>query len=117
MAWTIDSDRPVYLQIVEHITNEIFSGRIKPGEQIKSVRDLATEAAVNPNTMQKALQELERIGLVFTRRTSGRYVTEDAELIRKQKDKKTKEQLDAFLERMGNIGISREDLIRLLKDK
>ena len=117
MAWIIESDRPVYLQIVEHIMNDIFSGRIKTGEQIKSVRDLAAEAEVNPNTMQKALQELERIGLVYSKRTSGRYVTEDAELVRKLKEEKMVEQLKIFLERMENIGISKQDLIRILESK
>lgn len=115
MAWIIDSDRPVYLQIVEHIMNDIFSGRIKAGEQIKSVRDLAAEAAVNPNTMQKALQELERIGLVYSKRTSGRYVTESTETIQKLKEEKTLEQLQSFLKRMENIGISKQDLIRILE--
>ncbi len=117
MAWIIEPDRPVYLQIVEHIMNDIFAGRIKTGEQIKSVRDLAAEAAVNPNTMQKALQELERIGLVYSKRTSGRYVTEDAGLVNKLKEEKTAEQLKLFLERMENIGISKEDLIRILESK
>ncbi len=117
MAWIIESDRPVYLQIVEHIMNDIFSGRIKTGEQIKSVRDLAAEAEVNPNTMQKALQELERIGLVYSKRTSGRYVTEDAELVRKLKEEKMVEQLKIFLERMENIGIGKQDLIRILESK
>lgn len=115
MAWIIDSDRPVYLQIVEHIMNDIFSGRIKAGEQIKSVRDLAAEAEVNPNTMQKALQELERIGLVYSKRTSGRYVTESTETIQKLKEEKTLEQLQSFLKRMENIGISKQDLIRILE--
>lgn len=115
MAWIIDSERPVYLQIVEHIMNDIFSGRIKAGEQITSVRELAAEAAVNPNTMQKALQELERIGLVYSKRTSGRFVTEDTELINKLKEEKTIEQLQSFLKRMENIGISKEDIIRILE--
>lgn len=115
MAWAIEADRPVYLQLVEHIMFEIFSGRIKAGEQIKSVRDLAVEASVNPNTMQKALQELERFGLVYSKRTSRRFVTEDLDLIKRLKEEKTEEQLMIFLNRMEKIGISRQDLVRILE--
>ena len=77
MAWTLDSDRPIFLQIVERIQTDIVSGRYQPGDKLPSVRDLAAEASVNPNTMQKAFAELERTGLVYSRRTSGRFITED----------------------------------------
>ena len=76
MAWTLDSDRPIFLQIVERIQTDIVSGRYQPGDKLPSVRDLAAEASVNPNTMQKAFAELERTGLVYSRRTSGRFITE-----------------------------------------
>lgn len=78
MAWELDSDRPIFIQIVERIQMEIISGKYSPGDKLPSVRDLAAVAAVNPNTMQKALTELERTGLVYSQRTSGRFITEDA---------------------------------------
>lgn len=81
MAWTLDSDRPIFLQIVERIQTDIVSGRYQPGDKLPSVRDLAAEASVNPNTMQKAFAELERTGLVYSRRTSGRFITEDCHMI------------------------------------
>ena len=85
MAWTLDSDRPIFLQIVERIQTDIVSGRYQPGDKLPSVRDLAAEASVNPNTMQKAFAELERTGLVYSRRTSGRFITEDCHMIEQLK--------------------------------
>ena len=72
MPWNLTSDRPIFLQIIEIMQLSIVSGKYAPGDKLPSVRELATEAAVNPNTMQKALQELERSGLVYSKRTSGR---------------------------------------------
>ena len=69
MPWELDNDRPIYLQLMERIQQDIVSGIYKPGDRLPSVRDLAVEAAVNPNTMQKALSELERSGLVYSQRT------------------------------------------------
>ena len=77
MAWNLDSDRPIYAQLLERIQLQIVSGIYGPGDKLPSVRDLAAEASVNPNTMQKAFAELERSGLIETKRTSGRFVTED----------------------------------------
>ena len=86
MAWELDSDRPIFIQIVERIQMEIISGKYSPGDKLPSVRDLAAVAAVNPNTMQKALTELERTGLVYSQRTSGRFITEDAKMIEELKN-------------------------------
>ena len=74
MPWNLDSSRPIYLQIIERVQMDIITGRYQPGDKLPSVRDLAQEAAVNPNTMQKALSELERSGLIYSQRTSGRFV-------------------------------------------
>ena len=81
MPWDLDNDRPIYLQLMERIQQDIIAGVYKPGDKIPSVRDLALDAAVNPNTMQKALAELERNGLVYSQRTSGRFITEDEETL------------------------------------
>ena len=80
MPRNLDSSRPIYLQIIERVQMDIITGRYQPGDKLPSVRDLAQEAAVNPNTMQKALSELERSGLIYSQRTSGRYITEEKEL-------------------------------------
>ena len=86
MSWNLDSERPIYTQIIERITLDIISGIYAPGARLPSVRDLAQNAGVNPNTMQKALSELERTGLLFSQRTSGRFVTEELAIDRKNKN-------------------------------
>ena len=104
MAWELDSDRPIFIQIVERIQMEIISGKYSPGDKLPSVRDLAAVAAVNPNTMQKALTELERTGLVYSQRTSGRFITEDAKMIEELKNNLAQEQIKEFLENMSKLG-------------
>ncbi|HIV26284.1 MAG TPA: GntR family transcriptional regulator, partial [Candidatus Scatomonas pullistercoris] len=86
MSWNLDSQRPIYVQIVERVQLDIITGRYAPGSRLPSVRELAAQAAVNPNTMQKALSELESGGLIYAQRTSGRFVTEDLEKIRGAKE-------------------------------
>ena len=81
MPWNLNSDRPIFIQIIEKIQMDIISGAYRPGDKLPSVRELAQEASVNPNTMQKALSELERTGLVYSQRTSGRFITEDTIMI------------------------------------
>lgn len=115
MAWNLDSDRPIYSQILEQIQMQIAAGIYEPGEKIPSVRELAADAGVNPNTMQKALAELEHRNLVVTLRTSGRVVTEDLNMIRETKNQLAKEQIDDFLKRMKALGFEREDILIMLK--
>ena len=114
MAWILDSDRPIYIQIVEEIKLRIISGLYTPGGKLPSVRELATEAAVNPNTMQKAFAELERSGLIITQRTSGRTVTEDAILIDEIKTSLAKEQIHQFFDNMKQLGYLKEDALKLV---
>lgn len=85
MEYNFDNERPIYIQLVEMLKIEIISGRIKSGEKLPSVRDFAMKAKVNPNTMQKALSELERENLIYTERTNGKYVTDDEKFDRKYK--------------------------------
>ena len=85
MAWNLNSERPIYSQLMERITFDIISGIYPPGSQLPSVRALAQDAGVNPNTMQKAMAELERTGLIYSQRTSGRFITEDLGMIDKTK--------------------------------
>lgn len=114
MTWELKSDRPIYLQLVEQLELDIVSGRYQPGDKFPSVRDLATEAAVNPNTMQKALAELEDLELLYTQRTSGRFVTEDVEKIRQVKEKLARQQLELFFDNMRKLGLSQEEIVSLL---
>ncbi len=115
MAWTLDSDRPIFLQIVERIQMDIISGYYKPGDKLPSVRDLAAEAAVNPNTMQKAFSELERAGLVYSQRTSGRFITEDNIMIEELKTTIAKEKIEEFLENMKKIGFKDDEILTMMQ--
>lgn len=115
MSWDFNSTTPIYVQIIEHIKLNIAVGEYKAGEKLLSVRELAAEAEVNPNTMQKALSELERDGLLFTQRTAGRFVTEDRESILKLREQLAEEHLDMFLKKMKSLGYTREESLEMLK--
>ena len=117
MEWKLRSDLPIYSQLVEQIKLGIVSGSLLPGERLMSVRDMATEAGVNPNTMQRALQELERDGMVYSQRTSGRFVTENLQVIERAKKKLAEEQIRGFQEAMKKLGYRREEILTLLKEK
>lgn len=115
MAWNLDSDRPIFAQIVERIQMDIVSGVFKPGDKLPSVRDLAGEAAVNPNTMQKAFTELERTGLVFSQRTSGRFITEDKTMIAELRNNLAREKVEELIRHMKNLGFSNEEILSLME--
>ena len=115
MAWALDSGRPSYAQIIERVQLDIITGHYKPGEKLPSVRDLASEAAVNPNTMQKALSELEQSGLLYTQRTSGRFITEDTELIQRMKTTLATMQVREFIHKMRQIGLDDTEILQLIQ--
>ena len=117
MEWKFRSDLPIYSQLVEQIKLGIVSAKLLPGERLMSVRDMATEAGVNPNTMQRALQELERDGMVYSQRTAGRFVTENMKVIERAKKKFAEEQIRSFLEAMKKLGYQWEEILALLKEK
>ena len=114
MTWEFKPDRPIYQQLVEQIELRIVSGTYPPGEKLPSVRELAAQAAVNPNTMQKALAELERQGLVYTQRTAGRYITQYKELLQNAKDNLAREQIQEFFQKMRQLGYSETETLSLL---
>ena len=116
MPWDLDNDGPIYLQLMERIQHDIISGVYRPGDKIPSVRDLALEAAVNPNTMQKALSELERSGLVYSQRTSGRFITEDEKMLKKMKMDLASEHIQQFFEQMPHLGFSDEETLDLIRE-
>ncbi len=114
MAWEFEADRPIYLQLIEEIQLRIVTGQYPAGSRLPAVRELAAEASVNPNTMQKALGELERMELVRSQRTSGRFITEDVDKIKMIRENLAHRQLARFLEQMQAIVYERKDIIRLL---
>ena len=115
MSWNLDSSRPIYLQIVERVSLDIVAGKYLPGDKLPSVRDLAAEAGVNPNTMQKALSELERNGLVHSLRTSGRFITEDKDMIEQMREELATTQIQEFLDKMHQMGFDQKKVIQLIE--
>ena len=116
MQWKIDGSAPIYSQLVEQIKLGIVSGEWIPGQRIPAVRELAMAAGVNPNTMQRALQELERQGLLFSQRTSGRFVTEDTEMIEDAKRTLANRHITAFIRQMQALGYTRQEIVALLEE-
>lgn len=114
MAWIFDEKSPIYAQIAHQIKLQIISGEIKGSQQLPTVRDLAEEAGVNPNTIQRAFTELEREGMVFSQRTSGRFVTDDEERIARERRDLAEKEILSFIAQMTRIGFSQEDLIKEL---
>ena len=114
--WRLTSDRPVFIQIMEKLKLDIVTGAYQPGDKLPSVRDLAGEAAVNPNTMQRAFSELEREGLVYTQRTNGRFITEDIAMISQLKEQMALDAISNFLNSMQQLGFSGEETLTLLKE-
>ena len=116
MNWQFDNNMPIYTQLVSQIKFGIVSGELPPGERLSTVRDLAAEAGVNPNTMQRALQQLEREGLVFSQRSSGRFITEDIGMIAKAKENLAMSHIKQFVESMKSLGYSGDEMIDLLRN-
>ena len=116
MKWEFKNGIPIYLQIVDQIKRQIVSGELAPGSRIPAVRDLAQEAGVNPNTMQKALAELERQNLVYAVRTTGRYITEDIELIEQTKDEFAKSHVSIYYKEMSALGYEKQDMVRMITE-
>ena len=111
MNYIFDNERPIYIQLVEMIRIDIVSGKFKKGQKLPSVRELALIMKVNPNTMQKALVELENENLIYTERTNGKYVTEDEKLIEKVKKELAQEKVNNYLNSMKNIGINYDSAV------
>ena len=114
MNWKFSGDRPVYQQIMALIRGAILRGELPPGGKIPSVRELAAEAQVNPNTMQRAMSELEREGLLVSGGTSGRTVTEDGEILKQLRDRTLKELAQECAEKFTVFGITPTQAAQLL---
>lgn len=117
MAWSFDKHTPVFVQIAERIRADIISGVYPPSSQIPSVRQLALTAAVNPNTVQHALTALEAEGLIYSESTSGRFVTDNLELIHKAKREAAQKLIMEFLRKAQELSITKEELIEMIKEE
>lgn len=115
MDWNFRNDQPIYSQLIQRLTEAIVSGFYAPGEKLPSVRELALEAGVNPNTVQRSLTELEREGLVFSQRTAGRFVTENENMIVNAKLRIADERVSEFLRSMKTLGCGRQEIISLIE--
>lgn len=109
MTWEFNKDSPIYSQIVEKIETKIVSGEYKKGDKLLSIRDLATEAGVNPNTIQKAMAELERRGLIGTNRASGKFITEDEALIKATREQQAFKAAEELYNKLRNMGYARKE--------
>jgi len=116
MEFVFDNNIPIYIQLVEQLKIFIISGKIKAGEKLPSVRDLALQIKVNPNTIQKALGELENFGLIYTERTNGKFVTDNEELIEKLRSEHASSLVLNFIAGMERIGIEKKEIIKYLND-
>lgn len=114
MPWDLQSDRPIYAQIIEQMELKICSGVYPLGSKLPSVRDLAQEASVNPNTMQRALAKLEEDGLLYTNRTSGRFVTEDVNMVKHVKNKLAQEHVQNFFKKMTELGFDYNEILSII---
>ena len=117
MEWQFRNDSPIYTQLTQRLTQAIVAGEFRPGERLPSVRELAVEAGVNPNTVQRALADLERDGLVFSQRTAGRFVTEDVSMLENAKLRLAAQCVESFLSEMAKLGCGRDEVIALLQDR
>ena len=115
MKWQFSNDAPIYAQLIAQIKVGIVSGAFPPGERLPSVRDLAAEAGVNPNTMQRAMMEMEREELVHSQRTAGRFVTEDAQRIRQLRESMARQRVKEFLEGMYLLGFQTEEIVAFVQ--
>jgi len=116
-VWELSTDRPIFQQIIERVNLDIVRKKYQPGQKLDSVRDLAAEAGVNPNTMQRALSELERNGVLYSRRGEGRFVTEDEALLKELAhsfiDGKTAE----YVSFLRSLGFQDEEIMQCLRQK
>ena len=117
MQWQLRGDRPIYQQLMERLTEQSVRGQRGAGEKGPPVRELAAEAGVNPNTMQRALADLEREGLMYTNRTSGRYVTEDKMMIQKVREQIASDRIAEFLAGMNQLGFTEQEIVTLLEKR
>jgi GntR family transcriptional regulator len=116
MKWEFKNGIPIYLQIIDQIKRQIVSGELAPGSRIPAVRDLAQEAGVNPNTMQRALTQLEQEGLLYTQRTNGRFVTQEEEIMKQTRIQLSDEYIAELFKHLQELGLSRDDIVKAVSE-
>lgn len=116
MNFIFDNDRPIYIQLVEQLKEYIVAGKFKAGEKLPSVREFAMQIKVNPNTVQKALAEIENQQLIYTERTNGKFVTENEELIENVKKELANQKVQKYFQDMHKLGIDKQDAIKYLQE-
>ena len=117
MAWSFASGRAVYIQVAERIRRWVITGRYGCGEQIPSVRQIALDAAVNPNTVQHAFTQLESEGIIVSRGTLGRFVTEDKEVIKQARTREAAALVSEFASSAASLSLTLDEIINLLKEE
>ena len=117
MEFEFDDDKPIYKQLVDKLKLEIVLGHFKSGEKLPSVREFSTMIRVNPNTIQRSLAELEEEHLIYTKRTSGKFVTEDDDIIHQVKQELARDKINTFVSDMEILGLKTEDIVKLLKER
>lgn len=115
MSWELKNGRPIYTQLLEQIEQKIISGEYEKGSKLPSVRELASEAAVNPNTMQRAMAELENRGLIITNRTAGRVVTEDESILIQIRENRAKDFTKDYMSKMSELKYSKDEIINFIQ--
>jgi len=115
MEWTFRQGTPIYAQIIEQMHMSIANGTFKPGQRLASVRDIATEAEVNPNTMQRALSSLEQEGLLHTERTSGRFITEEESKLDDLRKSLGNRFIDELFSNLEKLGMKKEEIIEAVE--
>lgn len=115
MPWDLDENLPIYLQLVDELQKRIINGTYVPGGKLPPVRELAADAGVNPNTMQRALAQMENSGLIYTQRTSGRFLTDDRQKIESLRREAAQALIRDFLRKMRELGIGREEVCKLIQ--
>ncbi len=117
MEFEFDDDKPIYKQLIEKLKLEIIAGALKQGEKLPSVRELSAMIRVNPNTIQRSLSELEQSGLIYTKRTLGKFVTENKDIIHQTKRELALEKIDNFIFDMNKLGLNKDEVIQLLEER
>ena len=115
MAWTFEEGRPIYLQLIEQMKLRIASGAYRPGDQVPPVRELALEAGVNPNTMQRAFAQLEQEGLLYAVRTSGRFITEEASVLENLRASLGNRFIEEMFHNLERLGMEREEIVQAVR--
>lgn len=111
MSWSFSNDKPIFQQLKDIIVLKIIKGEYPPGAKLEGVREFAVNAGVNPNTMQRALSDVEETGIIYTMRGDGRYVTDDTEKINEVRSAYVAEKIDGFLNSVGELGLDKKEIL------